>query len=179
METGKALPARMDWVRQRIGPNLFFAGVVLVLLWLILVPLGQLILNSFRTGHPAVPSPFTLKNYIVGFSNPLTYQMVWNTLFFAGAGTILTVSIAVLFAWLTERTDMPGRNLAWSMLLIPLAMPGFLFAMAWIFLLDSRIGVINIFLRTGSAAGLHRRLIGGPPLRVLQCFFPAPAIVLI
>lgn len=148
MEAIKTLPARFDWVRHRIGPNLFFAAVVLILLWLILVPLGQLILNSFRTGHPAVPSPFTLKNYIVGFTNPLTYQMVWNTLFFAGAGTILTVSIAVLFAWLTERTDMPGRNLAWSLLLIPLAMPGFLFSMAWIFLLDSRIGVINVFLRT-------------------------------
>ena len=148
MELVKALPVRFGWVRHRIGPNLFFVGVVLVLLWLILVPLGQLILNSFRTGHPAVPSPFTLKNYIVGFTNPLTYEMVWNTLFFAGAGTILTVSIAVLFAWLTERTDMPGRHMAWSMLLIPLAMPGFLFAMAWIFLLDARIGVVNIFLRT-------------------------------
>jgi iron(III) transport system permease protein len=147
METAKALPARFAWVRHRIGPNLFFAGVVLVLLWLILVPIGQLILNSFRTGHPAVPSPFTLKNYIVGFTNPLTYRMIWNTLFFAGAGTILTASIAVLFAWLTERTDMPGRHLAWSMLLIPLAMPGFLFAMAWIFLLDARIGVLNVFLR--------------------------------
>lgn len=137
----------MAWVRQRLGPNLFFGIVILVMLWLILVPMGQLFLNSFRIGHPAVPSPFTLKNYIVGFANPLTYQMIWNTLFFAGAGTLVTVSIAVLFAWLTERTDMPGRNLAWSLLLVPLAMPGFLFSMAWIFLLDSRVGLINIWLR--------------------------------
>ncbi len=120
---------------------------MLILLWLVLVPLGQLILNSFRTGHPAVPTPFTLQNYIVGFANPLTYQMIWNTVYFATAGTLITVSLAVLFAWLTERTDMPWRNLAWSLLLIPLAMPGFLFAMAWIFLLDSRIGIVNIWLR--------------------------------
>jgi iron(III) transport system permease protein len=147
MEAVRAIPARWIWFRHRVGPNLFFGGVVLVLLWLILVPLGQLVLNSFRTGHPAVPSPFTLQNYVVGFTNPLTYQMIWNTVFFAGAGTVLTVFIAVLFAWLTERTDMPGRNVAWSLLLIPLAMPGFLFSMAWIFLLDSRIGVINFWLR--------------------------------
>ena len=143
-----AFSDRFTWVRQRLGPNLLFAGVVLVLLWLILVPLGQLILNSFRAGHPALPSPFTLQNYLVGFANPLTYQMIWNTFFFAGFGTILTVSIAVLFAWLTERTDMPGRNMAWSLLLIPLAMPGFLFSIAWIFLLDSRVGLMNIWLRS-------------------------------
>jgi len=142
-----AFSDRVTWVRQRVGPNLFFGVVVLVLLWLILVPLGQLVLNSFRIGHPAVPSPFTLKNYVIGFSSPLTYQMIWNTLFFACSGTILTVSIAMLFAWLTERTDMPGRNLAWSILLIPLAMPGFLFSISWIFLLDYRIGLVNIWLR--------------------------------
>ncbi len=139
--------AQLTWFRHRIGPNLFFGAIVLVLLWLVLVPLGQLVLNSFRTGHPAVPTPFTVQNYIVGFANPLTYEMIWNTVYFATAGTLITVSISVLFAWLTERTDMPGRNLAWSLLLIPLAMPGFLFAMAWIFLLDSRIGIVNIWLR--------------------------------
>ncbi|MGH7828370.1 MAG: ABC transporter permease [Candidatus Binatia bacterium] len=144
----RPLSIRLGWLRQRFGPNLFFGAVVLIMLWLILVPMGQLILNSFRTGHPAVPSPFTLRNYLVGFTNPLTYQMIWNTLLFAGAGTFITVSIAVLFAWLTERTDMPGRNLAWSLLLVPLAMPGFLFSMAWIFLLDPRVGVINMWLRS-------------------------------
>ena len=144
----EAFSNRFSWARQRIGPNLIFGGVVVVMLWLVLVPLGQLVLNSFRTGHPAVPSPFTLQNYVVGFTSPLTYQMIWNTFFFAGTGTLLTVSIAVLFAWLTERTDMPGRNLAWSLLLIPLAMPGFLFSISWIFLLDPRIGLLNIWLRS-------------------------------
>jgi iron(III) transport system permease protein len=143
----RPLAGRLAWMRQRGAPNLFFGAIVLVLLWLILVPMGQLLLNSFRTGHPAVPTPLTLQDYIVGFTNPLTYQMIWNTLYFATAGTLLTVSIAVLFAWLTERTDMPSRNLAWSLLLVPLAMPGFLFAMAWIFLLDNRIGIVNIWLR--------------------------------
>ena len=149
MEAVTARPAFSRWhgLRLRIAPNILFGAVALILLWLILVPLGQLILNSFRTGHPAVPTPLTLQNYIVGFANPLTYQMIWNTVCFATAGTLLTVFIAVLFAWLTERTDMPWRNLAWSLLLVPLAMPGFLFAMAWIFLLDSRIGIVNIWLR--------------------------------
>jgi iron(III) transport system permease protein len=129
------------------GTDLFFIAVVIILLWLILIPLGQMLLNSFRTGHPAVPGPFTLKNYLVAYTSPLTYKMIVNTLLFASGGTAITVFIAVLFAWLIERTDMPFRNLCWSLLLIPLAMPGLLFSMAYVLLFMPKSGVINVFLR--------------------------------
>lgn len=129
------------------GAFLFFLFVVAVLLWLILIPLGQMIVSSFRTGHPIAPGPFTLKNYFVAYFNPLTYRMIFNTFLFAGAGTFITVSIAVLFAWLIERTDMPLRNLCWSLLLIPMAMPGLLFSIAYVFLLSPNSGVVNVFIR--------------------------------
>ncbi|HLN86338.1 MAG TPA: iron ABC transporter permease [Candidatus Limnocylindrales bacterium] len=133
--------------QRSIGAWLFFLFVVVVLLWLILIPLGQMIVSSFRTGHPVAPGPFTLKNYLVAYINPLTYRMIFNTMLFAGAGTAITVSIAVLFAWLIERTDMPLRNLCWSLLLIPMAMPGLLFSIAYVFLLSPRSGIVNVFLR--------------------------------
>ena len=129
------------------GAWLFFLFVVFVLLWLILIPLGQMFVSSFRTGHPVAPGPFTLKNYLAAYLNPLTYRMMLNTALFAGAGTAITVSIAVLFAWLIERTDMPLRNLSWSLLLIPMAMPGLLFSIAYVFLLSPRSGIVNVFLR--------------------------------
>ena len=129
------------------GAWLFFFVVVLLLLWLILIPLGQMIVSSFRTGHPVAPGPFTFKNYIAAYLNPITYRMIFNTVLFAGAGTAITVSIAVLFAWLIERTDMPLRNLCWSLLLVPMAMPGLLFSIAYVFLLSPRSGIVNVFLR--------------------------------
>lgn len=129
------------------GTDLFFIVVVAILLWLILIPLGQMILSSFRLGHPAAPGPFTLKNYLAAYTNPLTYRMIANTFVFATGGTAITVFIAVLFAWLIERTDMPLRNLCWSLLLIPLAMPGLLFSMAYVLLFMPTSGVINVFLR--------------------------------
>ena len=49
---------------RSIGAWLFFLVVVVVLLWLILIPLGQMIVSSFRTGHPVAPGPFTLKYYL-------------------------------------------------------------------------------------------------------------------
>ena len=126
---------------------LFFLFIVAVLLWLILIPLGQMIVSSFRSGHPVAPGPFTFKNYLAAYLNPLTYRMILNTVLFAGAGTAITVAIAVLFAWLIERTDMPLRDLCWSLLLVPMAMPGLLFSMAYVFLLSPQSGIVNIFLR--------------------------------
>jgi iron(III) transport system permease protein len=134
----------------------FFIFVVAVLLWLILIPLGQMIVSSFRTGHPVAPGPFTLKNYLAAYLNPLTYRMIFNTFLFAGTGTAITVSIAVLFAWLIERTDMPLRDLCWTLLLVPMAMPGLLFSIAYVFLLSPKSGVVNIVLRAlASALGIE------------------------
>lgn len=129
------------------GAFIFFLLVVAVLLWLILIPLGQMIVSSFRSGHPAAPGPFTLKNYSVAFLSPITYRMIFNTFVFAGMGTAITVGIAVLFAWLIERTDMPLRNLCWSLLLVPMAMPGLLFSIAYVFLLSPKSGIVNVVFR--------------------------------
>jgi len=134
-------------VRLPSATTFFFLAVVLILLWLIVIPLGQMILNSFRIGHPAAPGPLTLKNYLVAYTSPLTYRMIFNTLLFAAGGTAITAVIAVFFAWLLERTDMPLQNLCWSLLLIPLAMPGLLFSMAYVFLCMPKSGVLNVFLR--------------------------------
>ena len=91
--------------------SLFFIAVVAILLWLIAVPLVEMLLSSFRSGHPVAPGPFSLKNYRVAYTNPLTYRMILNTLIFAAGGTAITAVIAISFAWLLERTDMPLRNL--------------------------------------------------------------------
>jgi len=125
----------------------FFIFVVGILLWLILIPLGQMVISSFRSGHPAAPGPLTFNNYLVAYTNPLTYRMIFNTLVFAGGGTAITVSIAVGFTWLLERTDMPLRNFCWTLLLIPLAMPGLLFSMSYVLLFMPKSGIINVFIR--------------------------------
>jgi iron(III) transport system permease protein len=72
---------------------------------------------------------------------------VWNTLVYSLTGTFLSVAIAVLFAWFTERTDLPWRNVIWTLILLPIAMPGMLFAMGWTFLLEPSIGLVNVYLR--------------------------------
>ena len=118
---------------------------------LVLVPLGMMILFSFRDGTPWNPGGLTLNNYIAAYSDPQTYSIFFNTALIAVLSTVISVVVAVFFAFLTERTDMPFRNLAWGLMLVPMAMPGLLFAVSWTFLLSPTIGIFNVWMRDGSS----------------------------
>ncbi|MCK8826096.1 ABC transporter permease [Fuchsiella alkaliacetigena] len=64
-----------------------------------------------------------------------TLTVLLNTLALAGAVTVATIVIAVPLAWLTVRTDLPGRRI-WSILtMVPLVIPslvgGFAFVSAF------------------------------------------------
>lgn len=106
-----------------------------------------LINMSFREGTPARPKNFTLDNYAHVYGQAVTYTTLLNTVIYAGAVSVISLFLATIFAWLVERTDMPGRNLVWVAMLIPIAMPGMLSAMAWILLGSPEIGAINVWLR--------------------------------
>jgi iron(III) transport system permease protein len=135
---------RWPLLRTRAVPLL----AVLFTLWLIVVPLVMLLVFSFRLGTPWQPGAFTFQHYFTAYSDPQVYTMFANTAVLAAASTTLALSIAVFFAFLTERTDMPFRNVAWGLMLIPMAMPGILFAISWVFLLSPKIGLINVWLRS-------------------------------
>lgn len=121
---------------------------VIVTLWLLFVPMLLLLLNSVRTGPPTfLGGPWTLRNYILVFSSPFFYEALANTAIISVISTLGGLAIAVVFAWLIERTDMPFREMAWIAVLLPLAIPGVLFALSWMLLLAPRVGLINIGIR--------------------------------
>ncbi len=132
---------------DRIRSHAVLIGITAFLIFLVLIPLVRLLLSSFQLGHPAVPAGWTLQNYIVAYTMPRFYEALGTTVLLSAVGTFITLAIAVLFAWLIERTDMPLRNLAWTLILIPMAIPGVLFALGWALLLSPRTGVINVVLR--------------------------------
>src|SRR5690349_11983528 len=93
--------------------NLLTVGISLVLLWVVGIPIVSVINLSFREGSVAFPGGLTLDNYQEAFANPQFLPAVRNTVIYAVAVTVISLTMATLFAWLTERTDMPGRNIAW------------------------------------------------------------------
>jgi iron(III) transport system permease protein len=128
--------------------NLVLAIAVVVTLWLLLVPMALLLLNSVRTGPPSLlGGPWTLRNYTVLFSSPFFYTALFNTIVISVISTLGGLALAVVFAWLVERTDMPFRGMAWVAVLLPLAIPGVLFALSWMLLLAPRMGLINLLIR--------------------------------
>src|SRR5262245_45949229 len=101
---------------------------------------------SLRSGLPGQPSPYTLSNYTSLLADPYSYRVMVTTLIFSAVTIAVSVPLGFVFAWLIERTDLPYKAVAMSLLSIGILFPTFLKAMGWVFLCHPRIGVINIFL---------------------------------
>jgi iron(III) transport system permease protein len=132
--------------------RLLLAVVVVLVLWLLVVPVIMLIASSLRTGPPSLPGPWTLRNFAVAFSSEFFFRSLVNTFIVSTGATAAAVGLAIVFAWLIERTDMPFRGAAWVAVLLPLVIPGVLFALAWMLLLLPKTGLINVVARAALAA---------------------------
>lgn len=124
---------------------------------LILVPLLLLLLNSFRQisiGEIGFGlSGLTLDNFVRAYGNPRTYGMLWNSFSFAFGSMFVASVFGGTIAFLVERTNVPLRNVAYGLMLIPLIMPSVLKGIAWILLLSPRIGLLNSFAMSVGASG--------------------------
>ena len=113
-----------------------------------LIPLLSLVWNSFKEvglGQIADFSleNFTLANYTYAYSDPSTYGMLLNSFIFAFGSMVVGFLIGGAIAFLVERTNVPLKNLAYGLILIPLITPGVLKAISWVLLLNPNIGLLN------------------------------------
>ncbi|MPZ99381.1 MAG: ABC transporter permease subunit [Dehalococcoidia bacterium] len=67
-----------------------------------------------------------------------TLELTWRTLLFASAATALAMAIALPMAWLTERSDLPGRRVLRILGAMPLAIPSYVGAMVAVSALGPR-----------------------------------------
>jgi len=116
---------------------------VVLLLWLVLYPLLVLFIGSVRTDLPLRPGQFTLTNFANLFANPENFTAIGNTVVSSAFATILALLIGVSLAWITSRTDTPGRRFFDNVFVIPYYLSPFIGAIAWTLLANPRIGFIN------------------------------------
>jgi iron(III) transport system permease protein len=128
------------------GSKLFLFGISGVTALAIVGLLMMVVWMSLRTGVPGQPSAYTFSNYTTLLLDPYSYRVMMTTLGFAAVTIAVSVPLGFLFAWFIERSDMPYKATAMSLLGIGILFPTFLKAMGWVFLLHPRIGIINIFL---------------------------------
>lgn len=148
--TGSTVPTRtdrrhlIDRLVPRMDANTFVPFVIiLVLLFLVLVPLAQLILESFRVRTGRSTFDRSVDNYVDTAQTPETYTTLLTSLQFAFGSTALAMALGLSVAWVVERTDAYFRKTFRIMAIVPLLMPGLLVIVAWIFLLNPRIGWFN------------------------------------
>ena len=108
-------------------PRLLVFSAVLVAA-LALLPLGYLLIRSAGAGAEGWQL----------FLRPAIWRVFRNSAVLAIITTLLSVVLGVPLAWLTVRTDLPLRRFWSVMSILPLAMPSYIGAVAFIALLGPR-----------------------------------------
>ena len=108
--------------RRHCGrPGALIAVSVLVAA-VVIVPLAFLLTEARGAGAGQVAALI---------ARPLTGQLLWNTVRLAVAVTAACAVIGTGAAWLTERTDLPGRRVWAVLIVVPLAIPDFVVSFGW------------------------------------------------
>jgi iron(III) transport system permease protein len=107
-------------------------GLLLVIFWM-----------GFWQNGPGEPVVYTLNHYRSILTDSFTFKTLLNTLGFASTTVAISLFFAIPIAWLVERTDLPGKELVFTLMAVGALVPTFFTAMGWVFLLHPRIGVVN------------------------------------
>jgi iron(III) transport system permease protein len=122
-------------------------AAALTLVFLMALPLGWL-------AHMSVSGEagYTLARYQTVFMDPALQKALWNTVVLAFWVGLASVAVGAPLAWLTARTDVPGRGLIRGLVLASFVTPPFLGAFAWVMLAGPNAGYLNRLWRGATGA---------------------------
>jgi iron(III) transport system permease protein len=121
----------------RAGLLLVGGAAAAVLAVLVVYPSLVLVLHSFvARGRPS------LALYARVAGDPAAYAALEHSLAVSLAATAGGTVLGVAMAWVVARTDVPGRGVWQTALLLPYMIPPFIGAIAWVYLL-SPVGYLN------------------------------------
>ena len=139
------LPGWRANLRATPAPTLVSGALLFVVLgYLVVVPLLMLVVSAFKPkGYPLEPG-FTLAHVSKAFSDPLLSQLISNTVAFSAGSALVALTLGLSLAFLLERTNLPLRGWWRTVVILSMAIPPMLLAIAWTLLISPRIGAINI-----------------------------------
>ena len=125
--------------------TIIIVGVIIA--FLALSPTLMLFYGSFLSEPFGVAgAALTLDNYRAAYSDPLTYQLLFNSFVFAAGSSILATALAATLAWISIRTNAPFRKLFELTAIVPNIFPPVMLAVSWTVLLSPRTGLINRYM---------------------------------
>lgn len=141
-----ASPGRIAGLLRRLlsFQGLLVGGAVVIVGYLALVPLGYLVHDTFLNSTGTGVSFGAFSRAYGG--NSQAGSMMLNSLGFALGSAALALVLGTVLAYIQVRTDTPFKGLFFAASLVPLIVPGILYATSWIFLGDPSSGVINTLI---------------------------------
>src|SRR6185437_13285968 len=129
------------------GRNIPVTAVLLAILAvLVLVPLVLIVWQSLTDAPPGEGAAFTFQKITQAYGTASILTPIRNSAEFAIGSTVVAFVIGTGLAYLTERTNVPFRRLAYALTLFPLVVPGTVTTTAWMLLLDKNVGLLNYLL---------------------------------
>ena len=152
------------------------AGLAFVSPWMFgfalftVVPIGLSLYYSF-CDYPVLQRPVFngLANYRALAADPVFWQVVRNTAYFAVVALPLGLGVALAIALLLN-AKVGGLSAYRTMVFLPSLVPAVSSAMVWLWLFNSKLGLINVALR---AVGVHN-----PPPWLDSTTWAMPALIL-
>lgn len=143
MPNHSQLPAIPESRKFRLDAKVIcIAAIVAFLLVFNVWPMCYLVFRSFFN-----ESGFTLETFKRIYTYPLNWSALRNTLVTAGFAMVFGVLIAFPLAWLVGRTDMYGKKFFRTLFVMTYMVPPYVGAMAWLRLLNPRVGTLNVFIK--------------------------------
>ncbi len=119
----------------------------LALALLILLPIGWLAYVSVSS-----EAGLTLTHYRKVFTDPQFQKALRNTVILAFWVGLASLAIGIPMAWLSARTDLPGKRLIRGLMMASFVTPPFLGAFAWVMLAGPNAGLLNKVYRSLTGA---------------------------
>ena len=128
--------------------NLILVLSLAVVFLLVVYPMATIFQASFLDPDT---SAFTLDNYAKIFSTKFYLRCLGNSLFVSALATLASLAIGIPFGFLTTRVQLPGASWLRTLGTLPLILPTFVGAEAWLLLLGRNGALTNLLGQAGVA----------------------------
>lgn len=112
--------------------NIILVAIFVILFFAVLYPILYIFQASFVDAETGA---FSLKSYTTFLRYPYYLRCLGNSLFVSTLSTLLALAIGIPFAFFLSRYEIPGKNLIRTLGTLPLILPTFIGAEAWLILL--------------------------------------------
>src|SRR5919199_3352765 len=130
-------------LRRQLRVELAGSLLLLAVLVLVVYPLLMLVWGSFRSAGPGLPGDYTLNGYLGAYTDPATFRTWGNSFVLATSVTLLSTALAITFAFIVARTDVPLRGVVVPVMTLIFVMPPVFSALSWALLGHPRAGLLN------------------------------------